>query len=45
MIVYNRLWETMQKKGITQYALIKKHNVSPAQINVLFIPLPLLMQR
>lgn len=22
----------MQKKGITQYALIKKHNVSPAQI-------------
>ena len=27
MIVYNRLWETMQKKGITQYALI-----SPAQI-------------
>ena len=32
MIVYNRLWETMQKKGITQYALIKKHNVSPAQI-------------
>ena len=24
--------ETMKEKGITQYALIKKHNISPAQI-------------
>ena len=31
MIIYDKLWETM-KKGITQYALIKKHNISPAQI-------------
>lgn len=32
MIVYDRLWETMKAKGITQYALIKKYSVSPAQI-------------
>ena len=32
MILYNRLWEVMKEKGITQYALIKKFNVSPAQI-------------
>ena len=32
MIVYGKLWETMIEKGITQYALIKRHNISPAQI-------------
>ena len=32
MISYDRLWHTMKKKGITQYTLIKKHNISPAQI-------------
>ncbi len=32
MISYENLWKTMSKKGITQYALIKKHGVSPAQI-------------
>lgn len=32
MIVYDKLWETMKSKGITQYALIKKYSVSPAQI-------------
>ena len=32
MILYNRLWEVMKEKGITQYALIKKFNISPAQI-------------
>ena len=32
MISYDGLWEVMKEKGITQYALIKKHNVSPAQI-------------
>ena len=32
MIVYDKLWETMKKKGITQYALIKKYNISPGQI-------------
>ena len=32
MIIYDKLWETMKEKGITQYALIKKYNISPAQI-------------
>ena len=32
MISYDKLWETMKKKGITQYSLIKNHHVSPAQI-------------
>ena len=32
MISYDKLWQTMQDKGITQYSLIKKHNISPAQI-------------
>ena len=32
MIVYNRLWETMKKKGVSQYTLIKKYGVSPGQI-------------
>ena len=32
MIRYDRLWETMKEKGITQYTLIKKYGVSPAQI-------------
>ncbi len=32
MITYDNLWKTMKNKGITQYALIKKYNVSPSQI-------------
>ena len=32
MIVYDRLWQMMQQKGITQYALINKYHISPAQI-------------
>lgn len=32
MISYENLWRTMQEKGVTQYALIKKHGVSPSQI-------------
>ena len=32
MIVYDRLWITMKEKGISQYALIKKYQVSPGQI-------------
>lgn len=32
MIVYDKLWTTMKEKGISQYALIKTYNVSPAQI-------------
>ena len=32
MILYNRLWETMRNKGISQYTLIKKYGISPGQI-------------
>ena len=32
MISYDNSWKVMQEKGITQYALIKKHKISPAQI-------------
>lgn len=32
MIVYDKLWQTMKEKGISQYALIKKYHISPAQI-------------
>ena len=32
MIRYDKLWDTMKEKGITQYALINKHHISPGQI-------------
>lgn len=32
MISYDNLWRTMKEKGVTQYILIKKYNVSPGQI-------------
>ena len=32
MISYDNLWKVMKEKGVSQYALIKKHNISPAQI-------------
>ena len=32
MISYQRLWETMRIKGVSQYALIKRYQVSPSQI-------------
>ncbi len=32
MIVYDKLWQTMKEKGISQYALIKQYKISPAQI-------------
>ena len=32
VISYRRLWETMRAKGVTQYALIHRHGVSPGQI-------------
>ncbi len=32
MIKYDKLWDTMQKKGITQYTLINKYHISPGQI-------------
>lgn len=33
MIVYDRLWETMKAKGITQYRLIKYYKFSAGQLN------------
>ena len=32
MISYDKLWQTMKEKGVTQYTLIKKYAVSPGQI-------------
>ena len=32
MISYDNLWNVMKEKGITQYILIKKYNISPGQI-------------
>ena len=32
MISYDNLWKTMQEKGVSQYTLIKKYNISPGQI-------------
>ena len=32
MISYDNLWNIMKEKGVSQYALIKKHKISPAQI-------------
>lgn len=32
MIVYNRLWETMKKKKMSQYRLIKTYGFSAGQI-------------
>lgn len=32
MISFEKLWNTMEEKGISQYALSKKYGVSPAQI-------------
>ena len=32
MISYDNLWNIMKEKGISQYALIKKYHISPAQI-------------
>ena len=32
MIVYDKLWNTMKEKGVSQYALIHTYKISPAQI-------------
>jgi len=32
MIVYDRLWKTMEEKGITKYYLIAKCGISPSLI-------------
>ena len=33
MIVYDRLWKQMKKKGITQYRLIKEYGFSNGQLD------------
>ena len=33
MIVYDKLWETMRKKGISQYKLIKEYHFSTGQMD------------
>lgn len=33
MIVYDRLWETMRKRGISQYRLIQEYHVSTGQLD------------
>lgn len=32
MIIYDRLWNTMKQKGISQYKLINEYNFSRGQI-------------
>ena len=32
MISFDRLWEVMKDRGISQYALIHRYHVSPGQI-------------
>ncbi len=32
MIVYDRLWKTMKKKGVSKYYLINKCGISPSLI-------------
>ena len=33
MIVFDRLWETMKEKGISQYKLIKEYHISTGQLD------------
>ena len=33
MIVYNKLWETMKKKGVSQYKLIHEYGFSNGQLD------------
>jgi DNA-binding Xre family transcriptional regulator len=33
VIKYDRLWETMKKRGITQYDLYTHHNINRSQLN------------
>ena len=33
MITYERLWETMKRKGISQYKLIKEYHISSGQLD------------
>jgi len=32
MIVFDRLWDTMKEKGVSQYALINTYKISESQL-------------
>lgn len=32
MILFNKLWQVMKEKNISQYKLINEYNVSPSQL-------------
>ncbi len=33
MIVYDKLWQTMKTKGVSQYKLIKEYGISNGQLD------------
>lgn len=33
MIRYDRLWETMKQRGVSQYALYTHHNINRSQLD------------
>lgn len=33
MIVYDKLWETLKRKGISQYKLIREYKISTGQLD------------
>lgn len=33
MIVFDKLWETIKKQGLSQYKLIHQYHVSPGQLD------------
>ena len=33
MIVFDRLWDTMKKRGISQYKLIQEYKISSGQLD------------
>jgi len=33
MIVFDRLWQTMREKGVSQYRLIKEYQISSGQLD------------
>lgn len=33
MIIYDKLWQTMKKKGISQYKLIREYGFSTGQLD------------
>lgn len=33
MITYNRLWQTMKQRGVSQYDLYTRYNVNRSQLN------------